>query len=145
MRLCFQVFIEGSERGKYNLPLIPVVSDPIYDKKSALELVIVELSHCCIPADGGKRNIILLCEKVTKSDIEVKFFEKNSENTEIWRAFGKFLPKHVHYQTAISFKPPPYKRIDIQEPVGVYIQLKRPSDGVTSEPLPFQYLPLDTG
>lgn len=26
-----------------------------------------------------------------------------------------------------------------------YVQLKRPSDGVVSEPLPFEYLPLDTG
>lgn len=30
-------------------------------------------------------------------------------------------------------------------PVNVFIQLKRPSDGATSEPLPFQMLPLDSG
>lgn len=32
VRLCFQVFLEGSQKGKFNKPLPPVVSDPIYDK-----------------------------------------------------------------------------------------------------------------
>lgn len=33
----------------------------------------------------------------------------------------------------------------MDQPVQVYIQLKRPSDGATSEPLPFQMLPLGAG
>lgn len=33
----------------------------------------------------------------------------------------------------------------VEQPVQVHIQLKRPSDGATSEPLPFQMLPLGTG
>lgn len=33
----------------------------------------------------------------------------------------------------------------MEQPVQVYIQLRRPSDGATSEPLPFQMLPLGTG
>lgn len=33
----------------------------------------------------------------------------------------------------------------VEQPVQVYIQLKRPSDGATSEPLPFQMLPLGAG
>lgn len=32
LRLCFQVFLEGQEKEKYDIPLAPVVSDPIYDK-----------------------------------------------------------------------------------------------------------------
>lgn len=32
VRLCFQVFLEGSEKDKFNVPLTPVVSEPIYDK-----------------------------------------------------------------------------------------------------------------
>lgn len=32
VRLCFQVFIEGPEKGKFTLQLVPVVSEPIYDK-----------------------------------------------------------------------------------------------------------------
>lgn len=32
VRLCFQVFCEGPERGQFKVPLKPVVSEPIYDK-----------------------------------------------------------------------------------------------------------------
>lgn len=32
VRLCFQVFLEGSQKGKFTLALKPVVSEPIYDK-----------------------------------------------------------------------------------------------------------------
>lgn len=46
---------------------------------------------------------------------------------------------------AISFRTPRYKRIDLTEPVKVKIQLKRPSDGATSEPLDFEMLPLNEG
>lgn len=51
----------------------------------------------------------------------------------------------MHKQTAISFRPPRYKSLDVTEPVKVFIQLRRPSDGATSEPLPFEFLPLDSG
>jgi len=32
VRLCFQVFLEGPEKGQFKIPLRAVVSDPIYDK-----------------------------------------------------------------------------------------------------------------
>ncbi len=32
VRLCFQVFLEGNERGAFTFALKPVVSDPIFDK-----------------------------------------------------------------------------------------------------------------
>lgn len=62
VRLCFQVFLEG-DRGKFTVPLTPVVSEIIYDKKAMSDLVIVKLSDCVCPVDGRK-DIILLCEKV---------------------------------------------------------------------------------
>lgn len=65
VRLCFQVFLEG-ERGKFTVPLQPVVSDIIYDKKAMCDLVIVKLSDCVCPVDGGRKDIILLCEKVSE-------------------------------------------------------------------------------
>lgn len=46
---------------------------------------------------------------------------------------------------AISFRTPRYKRIDITEPIRVKVQLKRPSDGATSDPLDFEMLPLNEG
>lgn len=51
----------------------------------------------------------------------------------------------MHKQTAICFKAPRYRTLDITEPVKVSIQLRRPSDGMTSEPLAFELLPLDSG
>lgn len=63
VRLCFQVFLEG-ERGKFTVPLQPVVSDIIYDKKAMCDLVIVKLFDCVCPVDGGYRDTVLFCEKV---------------------------------------------------------------------------------
>lgn len=63
MRLCFQVFLEGDVKGRFTVPLSPVVSDPIFDKKSMSDLVIAKLSDCTASVAGGKE-IILLCEKV---------------------------------------------------------------------------------
>ncbi|KAG7213837.1 hypothetical protein KM043_003050 [Ampulex compressa] len=143
VRLCFQVFIEGSQKGKCNVPLPPVVSDPIFDKKAMSDLVICKLSHCSASVAGGME-MILLCEKVAKEDIQVRFFEEKDGQI-LWEGFADFQPTHVHKQTAIAFRTPSYRVQQIEQPVQVYIQLKRPSDGATSEPLPFQMLPLGTG
>ncbi|XP_068907371.1 embryonic polarity protein dorsal-like isoform X3 [Tenebrio molitor] len=143
VRLCFQVFLEGERRGKFTVPLTPVVSEPIYDKKAMSDLLIVKLSHCVSYVDGGRNEIILLCEKVAKEDIQVRFFEEKDGRV-VWEGYGDFQPSQVHKQTAICFKAPRYHTLDITEPVKVFVQLKRPSDGATSEPLPFELLPLDS-
>lgn len=142
VRLCFQVFLEDDVRGRFTVCLPPVVSDPILDKKATNELVIVKLSDQETTADGGKKDLILLCEKVAKDDIQVRFFEEN-DGALLWENFGRFAPNQVHKQTAIWFEPPPYHRVDIIETVKVCIQLRRPSDGIVSEPLAFYYQPLD--
>ncbi|XP_077276114.1 dorsal isoform X2 [Temnothorax americanus] len=142
VRLCFQVFLEG-QRGKFNKPLPPVVSEPIYDKKAMCDLVICKLSHCSASVAGGM-DMILLCEKVAKEDIQVRFFEERDGQL-LWEGYGDFQPTHVHKQTAIAFRTPSYRTQQVEQPVQVYIQLRRPSDGTTSEPLPFQMLPLGTG
>ncbi|XP_020287946.1 embryonic polarity protein dorsal-like [Pseudomyrmex gracilis] len=143
VRLCFQVFTEGSQKGKFNRPLQPVVSDPIYDKKAMSDLVICKLSHCSASVAGGM-DMILLCEKVAKEDIQVRFFEERDGQL-VWEGYGDFQPTHVHKQTAIAFRTPGYRTQQVEQPVQVHIQLRRPSDGITSEPLPFQMLPLGTG
>jgi len=81
--------------------------------------------------------------KVAKEDISVRFFEEIDDNV-VWEGYGDFQHTNVHKQVAISFRTPRYKSIDIDQPVRCYIQLKRPTDGVTSEALPFDYLPLDS-
>lgn len=42
LRLCFQVFLEGSEKGKFTFPLKPQVSDPIYDK-SKFHMILIDM------------------------------------------------------------------------------------------------------
>ncbi|XP_067009588.1 proto-oncogene c-Rel isoform X2 [Anabrus simplex] len=142
VRLCFQVFLEGSEKGKFSFPLPPVVSDPIYDKKAMSDLTICKLSDCSSSVAGGKE-IILLCEKVTKDDIQVHFVEEQN-GVVVWEGYGDFQPTHVHKQVAISFRAPRYKSLEVEKPVKVFIELRRPSDGATSERLPFEFLPLDS-
>lgn len=114
VRLCFQVFIQN-DKGKF-IPLKPVVSEPIQDKKSMYELTISALSSCSCSVEGGKE-IILLCEKVSKEDIEIVFFEKESG----WEANGVFHGTDVHKNYAIKFRTPKYQRMDIQEPVQVRV------------------------
>uniref|UniRef100_A0A182KER5 RHD domain-containing protein n=1 Tax=Anopheles christyi TaxID=43041 RepID=A0A182KER5_9DIPT len=143
VRLCFQVFLEGQQRGRFTEPLTPVVSDIIYDKKAMSDLIICRLSDCTAPVSGGKE-IILLCEKVVKEDIKVRFFEKKG-NITVWENYAEFSHTDVHKQVAISFRTPPYKAIDISDPVRVYVQLERPSDNTYSEARDFQFIPLDSG
>ncbi|XP_050704582.1 transcription factor p65-like isoform X2 [Eriocheir sinensis] len=142
LRLCFQVFLEGPEKGKFTFPLKAVVSHPIYDKKATSDLIICKLSDCTSSVAGGKE-IILLCDKVTKEDIQVRFYEEKDGLLE-WEGYGDFQASDVHKQVAISFKTPRYKSLEVENPVKVYVQLLRPSDKSMSEPRPFQYLPLDS-
>lgn len=81
-------------------------------------------------------------QKVAKEDIAIRFYEEVADG---WEGFGEFQHSQVHKQVAISFRTPRYKAIDISEPVRVKIQLRRPSDGATSDPLDFEMLPLNEG
>ncbi|XP_019550742.2 embryonic polarity protein dorsal-like [Aedes albopictus] len=141
VRLCFQAFLEGQQRGHFTNPLVPVVSDIIYDKKAMSELVICKLSHVAATMAGGKE-VILLCEKVVKEDIAVRFYEEQQGKI-VWEDHGEFPHSNVHKQVAISFRTPRYRSLDVEHSVMVHIQLKRPSDGATSEPVPFELIPVD--
>ncbi|KAK9883828.1 hypothetical protein WA026_002025 [Henosepilachna vigintioctopunctata] len=143
VRLCFQVFLEGDKRGKFTIPLQPKVSQPIYDKKAMSDLVIVKLSDCFCRVDGDKE-MMLFCEKVAKEDIQIRFFEEK-DGLVVWEGYADFQPSQVHKQVGIAFKPPRYRNQEVTNTVKVFLHLKRPSDGVTSEPLPFQYLPISNG
>ncbi|XP_039283834.1 putative cyclin-dependent serine/threonine-protein kinase DDB_G0272797/DDB_G0274007 isoform X2 [Nilaparvata lugens] len=140
VRLCFHVFLEGEEEGKFNVPICPVVSQPIYDKKSTSDFAIVELSRCSAPVDGGEK-IILLCHKVMKDDIKIHFYEE-VDGQIVWQDYGEFEPNNVHYQYAISFKTPPYKDLNVTGPVQVKIQLVRPSDNEVGPEREFQLTPI---
>lgn len=52
------------------------------------ELSIAKLSHWSAPAAGGQE-VILLCDRVLKDDIQVRFFEERHERV-VWEAFADF-------------------------------------------------------
>ncbi|XP_077493676.1 embryonic polarity protein dorsal-like isoform X3 [Amblyomma americanum] len=140
VRLCFQVFLEGSQPGKFTVPLHPVVSDIIYDRKAMSDLTITKLSHTCAPMSGGLE-MILLCDKVAKDDIEV-WFEEEREGQTVWKERAEILPNGVHKQVAICFRTPRYRDpVMADVPVDVHLLLRRPSDGALSEPRAFTLHP----
>ncbi|KAI5633865.1 rel-like DNA-binding domain-containing protein [Phthorimaea operculella] len=142
VRLCFQVFIIGRQR--HSLP--PVVSDVIYDKKAMSDLQILRISSSAGPARGGQ-DLILLCEKVTREDISVVFYEERriegagdgGASAVVWEAAANVIL--VHKQYAIAFTAPPYRDPQAREHVEVFIQLKRPTDNARSTGIAYTYIP----
>lgn len=94
----------------------------------------MDISDNTAPAEGGKK-IIILCERVSRDDIKVRFFQDN------WEAYGEFKPEEVHKQYAISLHTPPYTpNTNLKEPKQVWIELTK-QDGSSSEPQEFFYTP----
>ena len=84
------------------------------------DLVICKLSDCSCTVAGGKE-IILLCEKVAKEDISVRFYEERDGDVS-WEANGDFQHTNVHKQVAIAFRTPRYKTLEIEHPTKVKIR-----------------------
>uniref|UniRef100_A0A8B9P9M2 RELA proto-oncogene, NF-kB subunit n=1 Tax=Apteryx owenii TaxID=8824 RepID=A0A8B9P9M2_APTOW len=135
VRLCFQVWVrDGGPGGLHPLP--PVLSQPVYDNRApnTAELKICRVNRNSGSCRGGDE-IFLLCDKVQKEDIEVRF------SAEGWEAKGCFSQADVHRQVAIVFRTPPFREPALRAPVTVRMQLQRPSDRERSEPMDFRYLP----
>lgn len=81
--------------------------------------------------------------QIDKDDIEIRFY-KQSSNQLVWEGFGSFEDKDIHKEFGISFKAPSYIDVNITAPVEVFVQLRRPSDGICSDGLRFEYLPIST-
>ncbi|XP_034475236.1 embryonic polarity protein dorsal isoform X2 [Drosophila innubila] len=135
LRLCYQAYIKVDNN---YVSLDPVVSSPIYGKSN--ELTITRLCSCSSKMSGGDE-IIMLCDKVSKNDIRIRFFETNDEGDVVWEADATFQNQDVYKQMAIVFRTPRYRNPETQKGVQVELQLVRPSDGATSEPRPFEYYP----
>uniref|UniRef100_A0A8B9IS03 Nuclear factor NF-kappa-B p105 subunit n=1 Tax=Amazona collaria TaxID=241587 RepID=A0A8B9IS03_9PSIT len=140
VRLMFTAFLPDSN-GSFTRKLDPVISDAIYDSKApnASNLKIVRMDRTAGCVTGGEE-IYLLCDKVQKDDIQIRFYEED-ENGGTWEGFGDFSPTDVHRQFAIVFKTPKYRDVNITKPASVFVQLRRKSDLETSEPKPFLYYP----
>ncbi|XP_075466819.1 nuclear factor NF-kappa-B p100 subunit isoform X2 [Ascaphus truei] len=140
VRLRFTAYLPDST-GAYTLPLKPVISEPIHDSKSpgASNLRISRMDKTAGSVKGGDE-VYLLCDKVQKDDIEVRFYEDEDGG---WQAFGDFSPTDVHKQYAIVFRTPPYHKLKIDRPVTVFLQLKRKRGGDVSDSKQFTYYPQD--
>ncbi|XP_056660864.1 nuclear factor NF-kappa-B p100 subunit [Monodelphis domestica] len=139
VRLRFSAFLRASD-GSFSLPLPPVISQPIHDSKSpgASNLKISRMDKTAGSVRGGDE-VYLLCDKVQKDDIEVRFYEDDENG---WQAFGDFSPTDVHKQYAIVFRTPPYHKMKIDRPVTVFLQLKRKRGGDVSDSKQFTYYPM---
>lgn len=140
VRLCFQVFLPD-ENGKITRIVPPVVSQPIHDKKALNDLVICRVDRTSGKPKGGDE-VFLLCEKINRDDVRVRFYEEIDGQT-VWEAFGDFGQNDVHRQYAIVFKTPPYSNDLLQQPREVNMQLQRISDQEGSDPILFTYQPED--
>ncbi|CAG2110415.1 unnamed protein product [Medioppia subpectinata] len=130
VRLCFQVLLEDPKTGQYSIPLQPVVSDVIFDKKSCNELNVIDISSNTISTNGSK--LMLFTSFVLRDDIEVRFYELDDQNAVKWQDFGviAFIYRHI----GISLLTPKYIE-PINEEKVVYLQLRRPSDHELSAPI----------
>ncbi|KAI1291715.1 Embryonic polarity protein dorsal [Halotydeus destructor] len=143
IRLCFQVLIMDKESNEFLIPLTPVVTEPIFDKKNVPDLSIMKVSHSSGPASGGTE-IIILCDKVIKDDLEVRFYQEQNGKT-VWEGLGLFDCSDIHKQIALSLRTPPYHDSAIKQPVQILLQLRRPSDMHTSNSVKFKFNPVDDG
>lgn len=103
-----------------------------------LKIVRIDTTHGCV---CGGEDVFLLCEKVNKKDIKVRFFELDVVGNTVWQDFGTFSESDVHHQVAIVFKTPAYRDTSISRPAAVWLQLFRPRDGECSESRSFTYFP----
>lgn len=137
VRICFTA--ECCEEGVWK-PLCVAYSNPVANSKAG-KLRITKANRKSGSCKGGDE-VWILCEKINKKDIQIKFFEENEETKErTWEEAATFQESDVHYQVAIVFKTPPYRDTNLQQQVTVKFQLIRKSDNDCSEPFEFTYLP----
>jgi len=95
----------------------------------------MDMSDNSSSVEGGKK-IILLCEKITREDIKVRFFDPING----WEGWGQFSASNVHKQYGISLMTPAYTYSLTGAGVRrVRMELVKPSDGATSEHVDFYY------
>ncbi|KAK3739735.1 hypothetical protein QZH41_016183 [Actinostola sp. cb2023] len=141
VKLCFQAYLPD-DSGNFTKPLKPCISNSVFDSKApaSCQLKICRMDRNSGCVTGGDE-IYLLCDRVQREDIEVRFYEYNQDGNVTWEDLGSFAPADVHRQFAIVFKTPAYQNIAIERPVKVSLELRRKSDKETSEPVDFTYTP----
>lgn len=121
-------------------PVCYAYSNPIANSKAG-KLKISKVNRTSGSCSGGDE-VWILCEKINKKDIQIKFFEEDEETRRrTWEALATFAESDVHYQVAIIFRTPSYRDPHLQHEAKVKFQLLRKSDNEFSEPVEFTYLP----
>lgn len=134
--ICFTA--ECCEGGVWR-PLCSAYSNPVANSKAG-KLRITKANRKSGSCQGGDE-VWILCEKINKKDIQIKFFEEDENGMRTWEALATFQESDVHYQVAIVFKTPAYRDPNLQHEVPVKFQLIRKSDNDCSEPFEFTYKP----
>ena len=78
--------------------------------------------------------MILLCERVARDDIKVRFYDQEG-----WEDWAEFSSADVHKQYAITLRTPRYPAgsNNSQEPSRCFVELVKPSDDSRSDPQEF--------
>lgn len=139
-RLAIEVFgTVLNEQGQVEeITIDPIVTNPIYGERSEAHLTITDKSDSVSPANGGKK--IIVVGVFNPKDIQIRVYEKNS-GPDGWE--HKVYPTVIYNKTTFWFDTPPYKDVNIAEPVEVLVELcsknaLKPSSAVTLE-----YRPVD--
>jgi len=140
IRLAFQAFLDAT--GASPIPLSPIVSQIIRDKKAYCDLAICDISNNWSPVKGGKK-ILLFTKKICRTDIEVHISYINPKTKETKTFKAPFKPSDVHEQCGIKFFTPPFPDQGIENEVLTQLCLYKPSDFTQSEPVNFYYYPKD--
>lgn len=90
---------------------------------------------------GGK--VMLFCNYIDEEDIEVRFFRTDNTGAIVWESVADLKPPmgEIHKRVGISMLAPAFPFPETRTPVHAFLQLRRPSDQKTSEPIVFTYLP----
>jgi len=140
IRLAFQGFLDAT--GSSPIPLEPLVTQVIKDKKAYCDLAIVDISDNWSPVEGGKK-ILLFSKKICRTDIEVHISYTNTATHETKTFKAPFKASDVHEQCGISFRTPPFPEQDINSQILTQLCLYKPTDFTQSEPVNFYYYPKD--
>ena len=143
VKLSLIVYIYESGRDEY-VELSRLITHSIYDSQSVQSssprICKINVSKGC--PEGGDE-VLILCEKIQKSDIEVIFSEEKEgmDSKTGWYQNVEITANDVHHQYAVSIKSPAYIEIDIKRTQTVFIRLRRMSDNLYSNAMEFNYEP----
>ena len=143
VKLSLIIYTHHRARDKF-IELSRLTTDTIYDSQSvhSSSPLICRVNANIGGPEGGKE-IVILCEKIQKTDIQVIFSEeRDSVDSETgWYRTLEVTSNDVHHQYAVTVKTPPYIDVNIKNTQIVYIRLRRMSDSLYSNAIEFSYDP----